>query len=216
VPGFLPHGDPPRPHARCPECGSLERHRLDWVLFRDHTNLFDGKPKMMLHVAPERFLAVRLCQVRNLAYLSADLNSKRAAVCMDITQIKFPDDVFDVIYCSHVLEHIPNDRQAIAELYRVLKPDGWAVLQVPLSVAKTYENPAIVAPEERKKHFGQWDHVRACGPDYIERMRAAGFAAQQIGATDLIQERDCNRMGIQTGRLIFFCRKLKPGAGPGR
>jgi SAM-dependent methyltransferase len=212
VQGFLPHGDPPRDNARCPGCGSLERHRLDWILFRDHTDLFDGSPKTMLHVAPEKCLVPRLRSIPNLAYVTADLNPSKGMLCMDLTHIKLPDDVFSIIYCSHVLEHIPDDRKAIAELYRVLKPGGWAVLQVPLSAAKTNENPAIVDPEERKEHFGQHDHVRRCGPDYIERMRAAGFSARPIGATEIVKASDCDRMGIQTGRVIFFCTKPSTSA----
>lgn len=204
---FLPFGDPPRANARCPICGSLERHRLDWMLFTKQTNLFNGSNKKMLHIAPEEFLSARFRRVENLDYLSADLDSPRAMVQMDITDIRYPDNSFSVIYCSHVLEHIPNDRKAIAELYRVLCPGGWGVLQVPITAERTYEDAAIVEPAERKKHFGQSDHVRRCGPDYIERMRSAGFDAQVMRATNLVTEADCARMGFQSNRLIFFCRK---------
>lgn len=204
---FLSFGDPPRPNARCPVCGSLERHRLDWVLFAKHTDLFDGSSKRMLHVAPEEFLSACFRRIANLDYLSADLNRARAMVQMDITDIHYPDNSFSVIYCSHVLEHIPDDRKAIAELYRVLRPGDWALLQVPITAERTYEDPTITEPEERKKHFGQWDHVRRCGPDYVERIRAAGFDAQVLRATDLVTEADCARLGFQRDRLIFFCRK---------
>ena len=207
---FLPFGDPPRVNAMCPVCGSLERHRRDWLLFKRHTDLLDGSPKTMLHVAPEEFLAARFRRIKNLDYLSADLNNPKAMVQMDIMNIKYPDNTFSVIYCSHVLEHIPNDRKAIAELYRVLRQDGWAVLQVPITADETYEDPAITEPEERKKHFGQWDHVRRCGPDYIERMKSAGFVAERLCATDLVKESDCTRMGFQPEGLIFFCRKPSP------
>ena len=207
---FLPTGDPPRANARCPVCGSLERHRLDWVLFTKQTDLFDGSNKKMLHIAPEECLSTRFRRIENLDYLSADLSNPRAMVQMDITNINYPDNSFSVIYCSHVLEHIPNDRKAIAELYRVLCQDGWAVLQVPITAERTYEDPAIIEPEERKKHFGQWDHVRRCGPDYVERMRSAGFVAHVLRATDLMTEADCARMGFQSDRLIFFCRKPSP------
>lgn len=207
VRSFLPFGDPPRANARCPICGSVERHRLDWVFFTTSTDLLDGSPKTLLHVAPEPFLADRLTDIRHCEYLSVDLDRSRAMAQMDITNIDFPDNTFSVIYCSHVLEHVPNDRRAISELYRVLKPDGWAVLQVPITAEHTYEDPAITDPEERKKHFGQWDHVRRCGPDYIERMRSAGFAADCLRATDLVTEADCARMGFLPGRRIFFCRK---------
>jgi len=205
---FLPFGNPSRANAKCPMCGSLERHRLDWIFFKKHTNLFDGSKKRMLHVAPEEFLAARFRRIDNLNYLSADLSSPRAMVQMDITNINYPDNSFSVVYCSHVLEHIQDDRKAIAELYRVLCQDGWATLQVPITAERTYEDPAITEPEERRKHFGQWDHVRRCGPDYVERMRSAGFVAEVLRATDLVTETDCAKMGFQSDRLIFFCKKL--------
>ncbi|MFC1895145.1 class I SAM-dependent methyltransferase [Thermodesulfobacteriota bacterium] len=180
------------------------------MLFTKQTNLFDGSKKMMLHVAPEEFLSARFRRIENLDYLSADLSNPRAMVQMDITNINYPDNSFSVIYCSHVLEHIPNDRKAIAELYRVLCQDGWAVLQVPITAERTFEGPAIIEPEERKKHICKLDHVRRCGPDYIERMRSAGFIAQALCATDLVTEADCAKMGFQPDRLIFFCRKPSP------
>jgi SAM-dependent methyltransferase len=204
---FRAFGDPQRANARCPICGSLERHRLDWVFFTKKTDLFDGAGKKMLHVAPEEFLSARLRRIEGLDYLSADLANPKAMIQMDITKIDRPDNTFHVIYCSHVLEHIRNDREAIAELYRVLRPGGWAALQVPVTVKRTYEDPEIVEPEERKKHFGQSDHVRRCGPDYIERIRDAGFEVQVLRSTDLMTEADCVRMAIQSDRFIFFCRK---------
>lgn len=157
----------------------------------------------MLHVAPERFLTTIFREIKNLDYLSADLNNPLAMVKMDVTKINYPDDTFSVIYCSHVLEHIPKDREAIAELYRVLRQDGWAVLQVPITVDKTYEDPTIVEPEEREKHFGQQDHVRRCGLDYAERIRAAGFIVDILRATDLINELDCSKLGFKPNRVIF-------------
>ena len=105
----------------------------------------------------------------NIDYLSADLNSPSAMVKMDITNIKYEDNSFDVIICNHVLEHIPDDRKAMSELYRVLKPGGWAILQVPISLLlnKTYEDPTVTTPEEREKVFGQSDHVRIYAKDYV-------------------------------------------------
>lgn len=204
---FLPFGNPPRAHARCPVCGSLERHRLDWLFMKEQTNLFDGFVKKMLHVAPEEFFSKRFRIIKNLDCLSADLQNPRAMVRMDITDIHYPDNSFAVIYCSHVLEHIPDDRKAIAELYRVLGQDGWAVLQVPITVERTYEDPSITSPKERKKHFGQSDHVRRCGPDYVQRLESAGFKVRVLRAIDLVTEADCARMGFQPERLVFCCRK---------
>jgi len=205
---FFPCGNPPRPNARCPICHSLERHRLDWLFFRQETNLFDTSPKRMLHVGPEPCFESRLKRIDNLDYLTADLHNPRAMVKMDITAIQFPDNSFDVIYCSHILEHVPDDHKAIREFYRVLKPGGWAVLQVPVvEVETTFEDPTITSPQERERVFGQHDHVRRCGPDYINRMAAAGFNTTTFCATDVIDAASLFRLGVQQGRLIFFCTK---------
>ncbi|HUF80440.1 MAG TPA: methyltransferase domain-containing protein [Burkholderiales bacterium] len=148
--------------------------------------------------------------IEGLDYLSVDLSSPGAMARMDLTRMACPDSTFQAIYCSHVLEHIPDDRKAISELYRVLRPGGWAVLEVPITADKTHEDPSVVDPEERKKHFGQRDHVRRCGPDYVERVRSAGFVVQVLCSTDLAAETDCRRMGFLPAPL-FFCRKPSHG-----
>jgi ubiquinone/menaquinone biosynthesis C-methylase UbiE len=196
----------------CPVCGSLERHRLDWIFFARRTDIFDGTAKMMLHIAPEEFLSARFSAIDGLEYVSADLHNPRAMLQMDITDIDFPDDHFSVIYCSHVLEHVPDDRKALAELYRVLRPGGWAALQVPVSGRRTYENRTIIAPEDRQKHFGHREHVRRCGRDYVKRMRSAGFVVEVLRATDVVTEEKCARMGFRPGRIIYFCRKPQRAA----
>lgn len=177
------------------------------MFFAQRTDLFDGSHKKMLHVAPEEFLSALFSRIVNLDYLSADLCNPRAMVRMDITDIDFPDDYFSVIYCSHVLEHITDDRKALAEFYRVLRPNGWAVLQVPIASKQTCEDTTIIAPAERKKHFGHWDHVRRCGPDYVERMRATGFDARIVRATDVVSKEECMKMGFRASRIIFHCKK---------
>lgn len=209
---FLAHGDPPRSNARCPVCGSLERHRLDWLFMQRRTDLFDGQPKSLLHVAPEKFFATRLSRIAGIDYLSVDLDPKRAMLQDDLTDLSSPDDCFSVIYCSHVLEHIPDDRRAMAEMVRVLKPGGWALINVPVTVPETFEDPAVTSPEERARVFGQHDHVRRCGPDYGQRMEAAGFRVEVLRATDLVDRSQCAYFSFQPGRLIFHCRK--PSAGP--
>ncbi|MBD2102837.1 class I SAM-dependent methyltransferase [Leptolyngbya sp. FACHB-261] len=204
---FLPFGDPPRQNALCPVCHSLERHRLDQIFFEKYTNLFDKSPKKMLHIAPEQSFELRLKQIENLDYISADLMSPRAMLKVDITDIPFPDNTFDIVYCSHVLEHVPDDKRAISEFHRVCKPQGWAVLQVPITTDKTFEDPSITSPEERKRVFGQEDHVRCCGPDYIDRIQAAGFKTNRLRATDVVKPTDCQYLGFQENRLVFYCEK---------
>ncbi|MEO0375912.1 MAG: methyltransferase domain-containing protein [Cyanobacteria bacterium P01_A01_bin.17] len=207
VRSFLSSGHPPRPNVQCPVCRSLSRHRLAWAFLAEQTNLLDESPKMMLHVAPEVSLTNRFKKIKNLEYLSADLDGSKAMVAMDLTDIHYPDNHFSAIYCSHVLEHIIDDQRALSELYRVLKVDGWAFLQVPMSPGKTYEDFSITDPQEREKHFGQWDHVRLCGSDYIERISAAGFVVEEC-LLNLFQGVDQRRMELKGDQLSFCCRRL--------
>ena len=128
-------------------------------------------------------------------------------VATDITNLSFPDESFSVIYASHVLEHVENDHRALREFYRVLKKGGWGMFNVPIVAEKTYEDLTIRDPEERKKHFGQKNHVRLCGPDYVERMKFAGFMVETFSAVEIASERDCLRMGFSPKRLVFLCSK---------
>ncbi|MES2176308.1 MAG: methyltransferase domain-containing protein [Gemmatimonadota bacterium] len=166
-----------REQARCPVCRSLDRERLLYLYLLQQTDLF-AKPQKVLHVAPEPRLAAALRASANIDYLSADLDPSEVMIRMDVTDIQFPDATFDVILCNHVLEHIPDDRRAMSELHRVLKPGGWAILQVPLSetLEHTYEDPSITSTAGREQAFGQEDHVRIYAADYRSRLAGAGFA----------------------------------------
>ena len=207
-PRFLEFGVVPRGDAKCPHCGALERHRLFWLFVSSKTNLFDGRPKKMLHVAPEPAFESRFRRLLGENYLTADLSNPRAMVQMDITDIQYPSETFDVIYCSHVLEHVQDDEKAMRELNRVLKNDGWAILDVPITAPRTLEDPTITAPEERLKVFGQKDHVRRYGPDYVERLRETGFVVRAIKVNDLLDQTEALRMGLagQKGAL-YYCVK---------
>ena len=171
---FLPAGLAHRSHASCPRCGSLERHRLIWMYLQERTNFFSSKLSV-LHFAPEYCFQRVFKSLSNLDYISADLYDPSAMIKIDITDIKFQNNTFDCILCSHVLEHILDDNKAIRELYRVLKPNGWAILQVPILREKTFEDSNVQTPEERLKYFGQEDHVRIYGLDYKDRLENAGF-----------------------------------------
>lgn len=207
VAAFLPHGLIKRPQARCPICRSLERHRLIRLYFANKTNLLDGRPKKLLHVAPEIELSQWLQNVPNIDYLSADLMSPRAMVKMDITDIQYPDASFDVVYCSHVLEHVSDDRQAMREFFRVLKPGGWGILQVPVTAPVTFEDPTVTSPEERTRLFGQHDHVRRYGPDYVDRLRDAGFDVHADKYPATMGDWKRNRFGIRKDDAVYYCRK---------
>jgi len=203
---LLAVGPIPRPNAKCPVCGSLERHRLVWLFFKQRTNLFDPSPKRMLHIAPERIFVSKFTHIFNIDYLTADLNDPSAMVKMDITNIQYPDDSFDVIYCSHVLEHVSEDRKAMRELNRVLKPDGWMVLLVPLTTKITFE-PSSSTPAERKRLFGHSEHVRSYGPDFKDRLEEAGFIVKVFSAVEIIGVNDLPRMSVPYSEIIFFCTK---------
>ena len=203
---FGKFGRIPRFDVRCMHCFSLERHRLIWTYLQRKTDLFDGSLKKLLHVAPERGLGKSLKNYLGEGYLSGDLDSPMAMVQMDITDIKYPDDSFDVIYCSHVLEHVPKDRQAISELFRVLKLGGWAIILVPITVEKTFEDPSVKTSKERLKIFGQEDHVRRYGPDFTQRLTKAGFKVSEIKAFDFLSDEEINRMRIGSDS-IFICKK---------
>lgn len=163
----------------------------------------------MLHVAPEPALEGRFQSIVGEGYLTADLRDDRATVKMDITEIDFPDASFDLIYCSHVLEHVEDDRKALQELYRTLKEEGWAILLVPIMGDKTFEDPSIVEPEARLVAFGQEDHVRRYGPDFVDRVREVGFEVDVIRVSEVATPREVVRMGLsnpETG-VIYYCRK---------
>lgn len=207
-PKFIPGGVNLRPNAMCPNCGSLERHRLMQLYFQSRTNLYTDRLKV-LHFAPEACLELSLDNNSNIDYISADLYSPRAKQKVDITAIPYPDATFDVVLCSHVLEHIPDDRQAMRELRRVLKPDGWALLQVPIDKKRmvTFEDPTVTDPEERKRLFGQHDHVRWYGQDYPARLRECGFDVRIDRFMGELTADEVRSFGLGHGEEMHFCRR---------
>lgn len=205
---FKDFGRPTRADAKCVRCGSLERHRMVWLYLERKTNLLDGSPKRMLHVAPESCFKRRLRKHLGRGYLTGDLKEEKAMVRMDVMSIQYPDESFDVVYCSHVLEHVPDDRRAMREFHRVLRPDGWAILLVPITREKTLEDPSVTDPGERLRLFGQADHVRRYGPDYVDRLREAGFEVTVREASDFLGPEEIVRMGITNAAgEIFFCTR---------
>lgn len=201
-------GQEVRHGAKCPYCNTLERHRFVWRFFYLKTNLFDRGQRRMLHVAPEPFFQQKLKNAIGSGYLSADLNDPQAMVRMDITKIDYPDETFNVIYCSHVLEHVPDDLTALKELHRVLSNDGWAVFLVPITAEETIEDPTVTSPNERRKKFGQTDHVRRYGKDFSYRIQQSGFTDKIYEVPDLFSSEDAERMGLtEASGEIYFCTK---------
>lgn len=196
-----------RPNAKCPECGSLERHRLFMLYLANCVwpNLGPGK-KDVLHIAPEKFLVDHLRPRPDVNYLSGDLMVSDSMARTDLTALQFWNAQFDLIICSHVLEHIPDDLKAMSEMHRVLKPGGYLLVMVPLHAGPTYEDASITDPAERLRHFGQRDHVRKYGRDITERLERSGFQARvwpPEGEIDMA----VLRMIASTGREIIECRR---------
>ncbi|MGJ0373063.1 class I SAM-dependent methyltransferase [Aliarcobacter cryaerophilus] len=204
--GFVPRND-----ALCPNCGSLERHRLSWLFLKDKLRKEDIKDKRMLHIAPEKIFMEKFTNLFKENYLTADLYDKNAKIKMDITNIEYPKESFNYIYCSHVLEHIQDDKKAMRELNRVLKKDGWAILLVPIMTkGPTEEDHLINTPTERMKHYGHPDHVRNYGCDYKERLEESGWEVEVIYAEDFLTPKEIELMGItKAAGEIYFCTKKR-------
>jgi predicted SAM-dependent methyltransferase len=208
---FLKYGLIPRPNARCPRCRSLERHRLLWLFLKNKTNFFYDNLKV-LEIAPHFYLQKRFKNLENITYISADISSPVAMVKMDITNISLPDNQFDCIICYHVLEHILDDEKAMKELFRILKPDGWAILQSPVdhNREKTFEDLNIVSPSDRERVFWQKDHVRIYGRDYKDRLKGAGFIVKLDNFVKELKSEDIKRYGLSKNEIIYFCTKPRP------
>lgn len=176
---FLPHRG--RPRARCPGCGALERHRLLTLFLERETDIF-RRPATLLHVAPEFGLYRRFSRAPNLRYVSGDLAPQLPGMRLDVGALPFPEAEFDAVLCNHVLEHVADDRRALAEIRRVLRPGGWAILMCPVDrgLEETLEDPRIADPGARLRLYGQEDHLRRYGRDYGERLAAAGLVVEAI------------------------------------
>lgn len=207
---FFPYGygNTQRENALSPGTNSLERHRLLWLYLKGETDFFDT-PKKVLHVAPEQCFYSRFRAMKNLDYTTADLNSPIADISMDIHNIPFEDDLFDVVFCNHVLEHVTDDAQCMRELRRVLKPGGLAIMQVPLDIHldKTFEDPTITDPAERERLFGQYDHVRQYGLDYSERLQKAGFVVTPVDYNQKLTPEAFERYRLPVGEILYVCTK---------
>jgi SAM-dependent methyltransferase len=203
-----PFGHPRHGDTRCPYCGAKARWRFAWLFLNRRTDLFDGRPKSMLHFAPERCFVPRFKKRLKGRYLTADLYNPFAMQKIDVTTIPFPAASFDAIFCSHVLEHVEDDRKAMSEFQRILKPGGWALLQVPVTPGTTFEDPSITDPVAREKLFGEPGHVRRYGLDIARRLEEAGFKVTVFRVSDLVDEYEAARLGLTpAGGEIFYCQK---------
>lgn len=199
-------GDRPRPEAQCPICGALERHRLATLFLRANPRLLQGLGDV-LHVAPERPIARLLQRSAAGAYVSVDLSDESAMVRADLTRMPFRSHSFDGIFCSHVLEHVPDDHGALAELHRVLRPGGWALVQVPIKGDVTIEDPTVRSPELRRRLFGQADHVRVYGRDFGGRLAQARFEVGVHRPQRRLDRDAMLRCGLAAVEEVFVCTK---------
>lgn len=198
-----------RENAICPRCLSVDRERLVFLyLMKYESSLFKNKTKL-LHIAPEKTLNKVFLQCENIDYISADLNHPRAKIKMDITNINYDENTFDCIICNHVLEHIPDDKKAMKELFRVLNNGGFGVLQVPISYAikETEEDLTITTDEERIKRYGQRDHVRLYGNDYFDRLQSVGFKVHIIDVVAKLKNSYAEKCRLIKDEKIFLVRK---------
>jgi SAM-dependent methyltransferase len=207
---FLPYGRiNPRPNALCPNCLSLERHRLIWLYLEERTNFF-RKKKDVLHIAPEACFIKRFESVHGDHYITADIESPLAKIKMDIHEIPFAEGTFDVVFCNHVLEHVRDDLKAMREIGRVLKPGGFAILQVPFFAPVpdyTFEDNTIIDKREREKLFGQDDHVRKYGKDYAKRIEKSGLLVLQEDFVNTLHEDIRKKFGLVKGEIIYRANK---------
>jgi SAM-dependent methyltransferase len=229
---MLPYGyETQRNNVLSPSTLSLERHRLLWLYLNEETDFFKSElvsdssftntkriklrdaetnsALKVLHFAPEQAFYKLFRNQKNLDYTTTDLFSPLADVKADICNLPFEDNQYDVILCNHVLEHIPDDTKAMQELYRVLKPGGMAILQIPqdLSRATTFADDTITDQKERAKIFGQYDHVRIYGRDYFDKLRSIGFTVVEEDYTNKIAPELVEKYCLAKGEIIPVCFK---------
>lgn len=192
---------PPRFDARCPNCGSLERHRLFFLMAESRQLIVPAAT--LLHIAPEvlirQFLESRCKSYKTLDLYRSDVDIKRP-----LEDTGLPNASFDHVVCSHVLEHV-DDGKALEELFRILKPGGTLFAMVPIVEGwdTTYEDPRITSEVDRTVHFGQSDHVRYYGRDFRERIGRAGFSVEELTA----EGPDVVKFGLMRGEKVFIARK---------
>lgn len=206
---FLPYGyKNPRENVLAPSTLSLERHRLLWLYLKSDTDFFTA-PKKVLHFAPEQAFYKRFRKLKHINYTTTDLNSPLADIKADICNLPFEDNSFDIIFCNHVLEHIPDDTKAIQEMYRILKPNGWGIFQIPqdLNRETTFEDDTITDRKERAEIFGQYDHVRIYGRDYFDKLRGIGFKVEEVDYTASMSSEEIEKYRLAKGEILPVVRK---------
>lgn len=208
---FLSYGSDTahRENVLCPYDLTLERHRLMWLYLRDQSNFFSAEKLDVLHIAPEQCFHARFKAQKNLNYLTGDLVSPIADIHFDLHHIPLEDNRFDVVFCNHVLEHVDDVNQCISELYRVMKPGGWGIMQVPQDFCRqvTYEDPTITSPKDREIHFWQKDHVRLFGMDYPQWLERAGFIVTEFDPRNEYGNEKVERYRLHEKEILYIVHK---------
>jgi predicted SAM-dependent methyltransferase len=208
---MLPYGyETQRENVLSPSTLSLERHRLLWLYLKNETDFFTSKErKKVLHFAPEQAFYKLFRNQKNIDYTTTDLFSPLADVKADICNLPFEDNSYDIIFCNHVLEHIPDDTKAMQELFRILKKGGMAILQIPQDLKRetTFADDSITDQKERAKIFGQYDHVRIYGLDYFDKLRSIGFTVIEEDYTHKIAPELVEKYCLAKGEVIPVCFK---------
>ena len=212
---FLPYGYvTSRENALCPNCLSLERHRLLWLWLVRESDIGRGAmalPKM-LHIAPEVALMRKFKKMYASTpdrYVTADLESPLADMHFDVQQIPLEAESFDAIICNHIMEHVEDDGKALRELYRIMRRGGWGVILSPVELEreKTFEDDTITDPAERTRIFGQYDHRRIYGRDYAARLREAGFEVYDIDYKNELSKAEQELYALPADHLYIVCKQ---------
>lgn len=193
--------------TRCPVCGSEERHRMGWLVVDRITRESGREPARVLHVAPAWCLESRFRRRWGDGYAAGSLEGGEGRVVADLTRLSFDTGSIDLLYCSHVLEHIVDDIVAMREIGRVLSHDGWALIQVPITSDRTREIPSVTDASERERLYGQSDHVRRYGSDFPERLKEAGLAVRIWSPTEILSREEQVRYGIGDDEDVYVCRR---------
>ena len=195
----------------CPGCQTRDRCRLMWLFLRDQRPELLGCSKAILQIAPDPGLEHLFRGMRGIRYLSGDLHEPEALVQLDLTNLDLPDMCFDLVICIHVLAHISNDRKAMREIRRVLRPGGIALIMTPLASDReeTYEDPCIIGSDARDKAYGEWDFVRTYGLDLEDRLKEADFDVEELFPAESLSDDRRKLHGVWNDR-VFVCARKQP------
>lgn len=212
---FLDFGHPPRKNVWCPNCYSVERMRFTFLFIQSQLENKFSEDIKLLHFAPEKIFYDLFSKKTNIDYYPVDFDPERyerqgitIRKKVDMMDIPWDNKTFDVIYNSHVLEHVPDDIHGMSELYRVLKDDGVCITLAPVfRMETTLEKEEYNTPELRLKYYGQEDHLRKYGLDFKDRLESVGFKVDVIKSSDILSDSDKKLYAINDSDEIYLCTK---------